>query len=119
MNNNLTIDKYISGFDPKTQAILQQIRQLITQNAPGASEKISYGLVGYSLNGPLVYFGGFKNHIGLYPTSSGTAAFSKELSLYKHGKGSIQFPLKESIPFDLIKKIVAFRVKENLSTAPL
>ncbi len=113
MNKVTSVEEYIAQFEPKTRAILRQIRQLIKENAPEVTEKISYGMPGYMLHGPLVYFGGFKNHIGFYPTPTATASFGKELEKYVHGKGSIQFPLSEPIPFDLIKKIVEFRVKEN------
>jgi Uncharacterized conserved protein len=121
MKSMATADKnvegYISGFPSSTQKLLKQVRAIIRETAPGASEEISYGMPGYKLEGPLVYFAGYKNHIGLYPTPSGVEAFKKELSRYKGAKGSIQFPLDEPLPLSLIKKIVAFRVKENLEKA--
>jgi uncharacterized protein YdhG (YjbR/CyaY superfamily) len=113
------IDVYISGFPPDVQTILQKIRALIREAAPDAQEAISYQMPTFKLEGNLVHFAAFKNHIGLYPTPSGTEAFKKELSPYKAGKGSIQFPLDKPIPYDLIKEIVAFRVKENLEKAAL
>lgn len=82
-----------------------------------ATEEIVYGMPGYKTNGkPLVYFAGYKNHIGFYATPSGHEAFQKELSKYKQGKGSVQFPLNQTIPFDLIEQIVRFRVEENART---
>jgi uncharacterized protein YdhG (YjbR/CyaY superfamily) len=116
-NSFQTIDEYIKTFPDNVQAILQKVRQTIKENAPGAEEAISYQMPTFKMNGNLVHFAGYKNHIGLYPTPSGTEAFKKELSAYKSGKGSIQFPLDEPIPFSLIKKIVKFRVKENLEKA--
>ncbi|MEC7263905.1 MAG: DUF1801 domain-containing protein [Bacteroidota bacterium] len=112
------IDDYISKFPEGSQEIMQKIRAIIKDNAPDAVEQMAYGMPGYKTHGkPLVYFAGYKNHIGLYATPSGHEKFAKELSQYKQGKGSVQFPLNQPIPFDLIKKIVAFRVKENASKA--
>ena len=88
---------------------------VILTEAPNAIESISYGMPAYKLNGkPLVYFAGYKHHIGFYATPSGHSEFAKELANYKEGKGSVQFPIKEKFPYDLIKRMVAFRVKENL-----
>lgn len=110
------IDHYISGFPEEVQQHLQKIRTIVQKAAPNAIELISYGMPGYKTHGkPLVYFAGYKNHIGLYATPSGHAAFQKELSKYKQGKGSVQFPLDQPIPYDLIQRIVAFRVEENAS----
>jgi uncharacterized protein YdhG (YjbR/CyaY superfamily) len=108
------IDEYIAGFPIEIQEILEQIRQTIKKAAPNAEEKISYAIPTFTLNGNLVHFAAFKNHIGFYALPSGNEAFQKELSIYKSGKGSIQFPLDKPIPLDLITKIVTFRVKENL-----
>lgn len=109
-----SIDEYIAGFPKDVQKILEQIRQTIKQAASNAEETISYGMPAYKLHGkPLVYFAGYKSHIGFYATPTGHSAFSKELSKYKQGKGSVQFPLDKPIPFDLIAKIVRFRVAEN------
>ena len=108
------IDEYIADFPEDIQAILQKIRALIREAAPEAEEAISYQMPTFKLNGNLVHFAAFTKHIGLYPTPSGTEAFKKELLPYKSGKGSIQFPLDQPIPYELIKEIVAFRVKENL-----
>lgn len=107
------VDNYIQQFPPKTRTILKKFRQLITRLAPTAIESMSYGLVGYKLNGkPLVYFGGWKNHIGFYATPAGNAAFKKELSKYKGAKGSVQFPLDAAMPYPLIKQMVKYRVQE-------
>lgn len=108
------VEAYISAFPPEVQEKLQQLRGIIRQTAPNATEGISYGMPAYKLNGPLVYFAGYKGHIGFYATPTGHEAFQEELSRYKQGKGSVQFPLNEELPLDLIKRIVAFRVKENL-----
>ncbi len=108
------VDSYIQSFPPDTQKILQKIRTTIRENAPGAEESISYGMPAYKLNKkPLVYFAAFTNHIGFYATPTGHETFAKELSVYKQGKGSVQFPIVQPMPINLIKKIVQFRVKEN------
>ena len=112
-----TIDEYIAGFPPDVQAILQQIREIVHEAAPEASEAIKYAMPTFVLNGNLVHFAAFKHHIGFYPVPSGIEKFKKELSGYKGAKGSVQFPLDEPMPFDLIRKIVKFRVKENTSKA--
>jgi uncharacterized protein YdhG (YjbR/CyaY superfamily) len=113
-NQYKTIDEYIKTFPPDIQIILQKIRQIIHEAAPDAKEAISYQMPTFKLNGNLVHFAAFKSHIGFYPKPSGTETFQKELSPYKSGKGSVRFPLDQPIPYDLIKKIVLFRVKENL-----
>jgi uncharacterized protein YdhG (YjbR/CyaY superfamily) len=110
-----TIDEYIAGFPEDVREILQKIRATIREAAPDAQETISYQMPTFTLNGNLVYFAGFKNHIGFYPIPTGIEKFKKELSVYKQGKGSVQFPLDQPIPYDLIRKIVKFRVKENLA----
>lgn len=110
-----SIDNYISSFPNDVQEKLNKLRQLILDLAPNAVESISYGMPGYKTNGkPLVYFGGYKKHIGFYATPTGHKQFEKALSKYKQGKGSVQFPLDQPIPYELIKEIVAFRLKENL-----
>ena len=109
-----SVNAYISTFPKEVQEILEKIRTTIIKNAPKAIESIAYGMPAYKTNSkPLVYFGGFKNHIGFYATPTGHSAFKTELSKYKQGKGSVQFQINEPIPYDLIAKIVAFRVKEN------
>lgn len=108
------IDEYIGAFPNDVQEILEKIRITIQKAAPDAKEKISYSMPAFEQNGIVVYFAAFKNHIGLYALPSGHEKFKEELSKYKSGKGSVQFPLKDKIPYDLITKIVKFRVKENL-----
>ncbi len=108
-------DDYIKSFPKDVRQRLEQIRTIIKNTAPDAEESISYGMPAYKLKGkPLVYFAAFKNHIGFYATPSGHSEFAKELSKYKQGKGSVQFPLDKPLPLGLITKIVKFRVKENL-----
>lgn len=106
------IDNYIAGFPPDVQKILQEIRKVIRETAPGAKETMSYGIPTFKMGKNLVHFAGFRNHIGFYPTPSAILAFRKELSAYKFAKGSVQFPLDKPIPYDLIKNITEFRVKE-------
>jgi len=109
------IEQYISKFPKEVQHRLQEIRKIIKVVAPEAVELIVYGMPAYKTYGkPLVYFAGYKNHIGFYATPSGHEQFAAELSQYKQGKGSVQFPLDRPMPYDLIKKIVVFRVEENL-----
>jgi len=109
-----SIDEYITAFPKQIQDILQKLRWIIKEAAPQAQETISYQMPAFKLNGILVYFAAFKDHIGFFPTSSGVAAFEKELSEYKTSKGTIRFPLDKQIPFDLVTKIVKYRVNENL-----
>ena len=113
-NKPETIDEYISLYPPKVQKLLQEIRAVIQKTAPDAQEAIKYQLPTFVLNGNLVHFGAFKNHIGFYPAPSGISVFKKELSVYESGKGSIQFPIDKEIPFDLISRIVQLRIQENL-----
>ena len=110
-----SINEYIETFPPDIQNILKKIRQTIREVAPEAEEVISYQMPAFKLNGILVYFAAHKNHIGFYPTASGITAFEDELSSYQSSKGAVQFPLDEPVPFDLIKRIVEFKVKENLA----
>ena len=115
-----SVKEYIAAFPKETQKLLNDVRSAITKAAPDAEEKISYGLPAYHLHGrPLVYFGGFEKHIGFYATPTGHEAFEKELSVYKQGKGSVQFPINEPMPISLITRIVKFRAKENLEKAKL
>lgn len=109
------IDDYIASFPQEVQVILEKLRQTIRQAAPDATEKISYQMPTFYLNGNLVHFAAYKNHIGFYPAPSGIVAFQDELTKYKTSKGAIQFPINEALPLALVKKIVAFRVKENLA----
>lgn len=109
-----TVDGYIESFPADIQKILMEIRAIIKKKAPEAVESISYGMPGYKTNKkPLVYFAAFKNHIGFYATPTGHSKFAKELSEYKQGKGSVQFELDKPIPYELITRIVEFRVEEN------
>ena len=111
------IDEYIAGFPHDVQEILGKIRMTIRKAAPDAEEAIKYQMPAYVLKGNLVYFAAHKKHIGFYPTPTGIEQFKSELSVYEGGKGSVQFPLDEPIPYELIGKVVRFRVKENLERA--
>ncbi|MEJ7739844.1 MAG: DUF1801 domain-containing protein [Chitinophagaceae bacterium] len=111
------IDEYIAGFPEDIQKMLKQIRATIRKAAPHAEETIKYAMPTFTLNGNLVHFAAYKNHIGFYPVPTGIEAFKKELSIYKGAKGSVQFPLDKPMPLNLIAKIVKFRVKENLELA--
>ena len=109
-----TIDDYISKFPQDIRDVLEELRKAIKESAPNAQETISYGIPTFKLNGNLVHFGAFKTHIGFYPGGpSAVEAFKKDLLEYKHGKGSIQFPLDKPLPLQLVKRIVKFRVEEN------
>ncbi len=108
-----TIDEYISGFPEDIQGILTRIREIVREAAPNAQEKISYNMPTFYLNGNLVHFAAFTNHIGFYPTPSGTEKFEQQLAPYKRSKGAVQFQLNQPIPYDLIRQMVDFRVKEN------
>lgn len=111
--------EYVENFPPAIQKILKQVRSTIKKAAPKAEEIISYGMPAFTFHGHLVYFAGYKTHIGLYALPSGHAAFKKELANYKQGKGSVQFPIDEPMPLKLITQIVKFRVKENLEKSKL
>ena len=111
------IDAYIASFPEDVRAILEKVRATIRKAAPGAEETISYRIPTFTLNGNLVHFAAFKNHIGFYPGPTGIEAFKEELSAYEGAKGSVRFPLDKPIPLDLISKIVKFRVKESLEAA--
>ncbi len=109
------IDEYIAGFPKEVQAILEQVRATIRKVAPDAEEAISYGIPTFRLHKTyLVYFAGFKNHIGFYATPTSHEAFQEELSVFKQGKGSVQFPLDKPMPLDLIARIVQFRIGQIL-----
>lgn len=110
------VDEYIACFPEDIQKILTRIRNIILNYAPDAEESITYKMPAYKTFGKtLIYFAGFKNHIGLYATPSGHLEFKNELAKFKHGKGSVQFPIDKPIPYDLIRQIVEFRVEENKS----
>ena len=108
-----TIDEYIAAFPKGTQKLLREMRATIKSAAPQATEKISYQMPTFHLNGNLVHFAAFKNHSGFYPTPSGIETFKKELSKYAGSKGAVQFPIDKPLPLTLVKKIVKFRVLEN------
>lgn len=112
-----SIDEYIAAFPKETQKILKEIRATIKAAAPNAEEKISYQMPTFFLNGNLIHFAAFKNHIGIYPTPSGTEAFKEEISRYQGAKGSIRLPIDDPMPLKLISRIVKFRVSENLQKA--
>jgi uncharacterized protein YdhG (YjbR/CyaY superfamily) len=112
-----TIDEYISAFAPEVRAILQKIRQVVRSAAPDAEELISYRMPAFKLNGILVYFAAFKNHIGLYPPIKGDARLEKAVSPYAGEKGNLRFPLDQPIPYALIERIAKFRVKQDLAKA--
>jgi len=116
MNTKINnIDDYIATFPDDVQQQLHQIRATIQKAAPGVKEKISYGMPAFELNGNLVYFAGYKNHIGFYATPNGHEQFKSELAQYKQGKGSVQFPIDQPMPLDLIRRITEFRVQEQLA----
>ena len=108
-----TVDQYIAAFPADVKKRMQQLRKTIKAGAPKADELISYQMPGYKYFGMLVYFAGYKNHIGFYPGAGGVLEFYKELSSFKSAKGSVQFPHDRPIPYDIISKIVKFRVKQN------
>jgi len=113
-----SIDEYIAEFPPETQKVLEEMRALIKATAPDATETISYAIPTFDLAGKhLVHFAGYAKHVGLYPTPSGLVAFEEELKPYKAGKGTAQFPLGTPLPEDLIRRIVEFRVDENMRRA--
>jgi uncharacterized protein YdhG (YjbR/CyaY superfamily) len=113
-----SIDEYIAGFPPRTREVLEEVRALIKASAPGATETISYSMPTFDLNGKhLVHFAGYEKHVGFYPIPSGIEVFKEELEPYKHGKGSVQFPLDRPMPTDLIRRIVEFRARENTGKA--
>lgn len=116
-NSYQDIDQYIANFPAEVQAILEKIRQTIRQAAPEAAEAIKYQMPTFTLKGNLVHFAAHKNHVGFYPAPTGIEQFKDETSPYQSGKGTLQFPLSEPIPYDLISRIVTFRVQENLERA--
>jgi uncharacterized protein YdhG (YjbR/CyaY superfamily) len=109
-----TIDEYIAGFPADVQAVLRQVRATIRDAAPDAEESISYGIPTFRLNGThLVYFAGYRKHVSVYPAPVGNADFAEEMSVYGSGKGTAKFPLEGPIPWDLIRRIVEFRMEET------
>jgi uncharacterized protein YdhG (YjbR/CyaY superfamily) len=110
-----TIDEYIMGFEPEIQKTLNEMRNFIKTEVPEATEKISYGMPTFYLNGNLVHFAAFKDHYGFFPSPSGIDAFEKELLPYRTGKGTLRFPIDKPIPWGIIRKVVQFRARENLN----
>ncbi len=110
----ITVDEYIAQFPEDVRQVLEQMRSTIRESAPQVEERISYGMPGYFLKGRLVWFGGFKKHISFFPTTSGIDHFQEELAGYKQSKGTVQFALDKPVPYDLIARIVKYRVAENL-----
>jgi uncharacterized protein YdhG (YjbR/CyaY superfamily) len=108
-----SIDEYMKDLPLEVREKLEQVRATVREAAPEAKEKISYNMPAFTLNGNLVYFAAFKSHIGFYPIPSGIEAFKEELAKYQQGKGSVQFPLDQPMPLDLIRRIVLFRAEEN------
>jgi uncharacterized protein YdhG (YjbR/CyaY superfamily) len=112
-NKPTTTDEYIAQFPKEMQSILQKVRAVIKESAPGAVEKISYAMPGFYLNGMLVWFAGHSTYIGFYPTGEGIEAFKDELTPYKFSKGAVQFPLDQPLPYDLIRRITKYRLERN------
>jgi uncharacterized protein YdhG (YjbR/CyaY superfamily) len=119
MQKFISVDKYIASFPNETQQVLQQLRNTIKKALPKAEEIISYGMPAYKQGSVLIYFAGYKKHIGLYPTSSGIRQFQKEIAGYKNSKGAVQFPLDKPLPLLLITKMATFRLKEVLENEKL
>jgi uncharacterized protein YdhG (YjbR/CyaY superfamily) len=118
MKEQISVDDYIAGFPEDVRPLLEAIRSVVKNAAPEAEETFSYGIPAFKLHQTiLVYFAGFKNHIGFYPTPSGISEFKNEFAAYPSGKGSVQFPLDKPLPLDLIRKTVQFRVKESAQKA--
>ena len=115
MEKYTMVDEYISSFPVETQKILQQLRQDLQQMVPEAKQKIGYGIPTFTLNGNLVHFAGYKNHIGLYPGSKAIEVFEDKLKGYHTSKGTVQFPIDQPLPMDLINKIVTFCVAQNVT----
>jgi uncharacterized protein YdhG (YjbR/CyaY superfamily) len=114
-----TIEEYIASFPPDVRPILEQVRATIRKAAPEAQETIKYQMPTYTLKGNLIYFAAYKNHISVYPAPRGSKEFEKELAQYQGGKGTVRFPLAQPIPFDLIRRIVKFRIKADAEAAQL
>jgi uncharacterized protein YdhG (YjbR/CyaY superfamily) len=121
MNQDLpkptTIDAYIAGFPIETQILLETIRQAIRDMAPEATECISYGIPTFELHGNLVHFAGYKHHIGFYPGAAGIAEFQEAFAGYKSAKGSVQFPINQPLPLEIVQEVVRFRVQQNRTKA--
>ena len=111
------IDEYIAAFPPEVQAILERIRSMIRAAAPEAEEKISYQMPAFTLGGDLIYFAAFKKHIGIFPPVKGDEKLRKEMAPYLGEKGNLKLPLNKPIPYDLIKRVIEFRIQEHLERA--
>jgi uncharacterized protein YdhG (YjbR/CyaY superfamily) len=111
------VEEYIASFPKDVQKILKEVRETIKAAAPQAEESISYGIPGYKFDGPVAYFAGYKNHIGFYATPNGHEAFRDELTGYRQGKGSVQFPIGEPMPLKLISRVVKYNLKHNIEKA--
>ncbi len=118
-NNSINVEQYISEFPPETQILLNEIREIIKSSAPEAIESIAYQMPAYRYKGALVYFAGYKNHIGFYPGAAGILEHFEEIKIYKHAKGSVQFHINQTLPKDLIQQIVVYRVQQNNEKARL
>lgn len=115
MNTSIkTVDEFIQNYPPDTQAILQELRRVIHEEAPDATEKIGYGIPTFTLNGNLVHFSAYEHHIGFYPGAAPIVAFADELKPYETSKGTVRFPIEKPLPMDLIRRIVRYRVEQNL-----
>jgi uncharacterized protein YdhG (YjbR/CyaY superfamily) len=108
-----SVDEYLAAFPATTRAKLEAIRRTVRETAPGATEKIGYGIPTFVFHGNLVHFAGYESHIGFYPGASGVRRFANELEQYETSKGTIRFALTDELPLDLIRRIVEFRVREN------
>ena len=117
MKKTISINQHIAEFPKETQQLLELLRMTIRKAAPKAEEVISYNMPAFKYNGMLVWFAGYKNHIGFYPSSTPIVVFKDQLKKYKTSKGAIQFPLDKPLPLALITKIVKFRIKQNLEKA--
>jgi uncharacterized protein YdhG (YjbR/CyaY superfamily) len=111
----ITIDEYIETFEPKIQKTLNEIRNFIKNEVPQASEKISYGMPTFFLDGNLIHFAAFKNHYSFFPSPSGINEFEKEIAPYRSGKGTLRFSMEQPIPYEIIRKVIQYRVAENLN----
>lgn len=109
-----SIDEYINLFPKTTQVLLEQVRKVIQEHAPEASEAISYQMPTFKLNGNLVHFAAYQHHIGFYPGAAGIEAFKEDFESYKWSKGAVQFPINKPLPLDLIRRMVQFRVNQNI-----
>ena len=116
-SNVSSFGEYVRPLPAGVRKKMSELRKIVKEEAPGAREKISYGMPAYSLNGVLLYFAAYAHHIGFYPAPSGIRAFKSKLSKYKHSKGAVQFPLEARLPVTLIREMVRFRVRENLTSA--